>query len=737
MGLTKNRGIESKIGKSRIHAFDYCSTLRVPKSAMDQPFEDFSSEVSWFHDSPFFHLSWDLLSILTQEGHVKHVNSAWNTTLGWTLDELLGRSWLERVHPDDRTQTLVTLNQLTHPDPASVTFEHRFQHQNGRYCWLSWRVAIGPDQHLYAAAKDITVQKINAQLSNKLKQHQHAEAVLKAAKIELEWQFREQEAALNHAIKQLKKEIAERQQVEVALATSDARLKNIAANLPGAIFQFCHHHGNWKMDYISDGIWNIMGIKAADVMKDLALFTARIHPQDLRTYIASVADAIANLSPWHYEGRLVKPSGQVRWFQGDATPTHTPTGEIAFCGVFLDITDRKQAEIALQQAKNDLESKVEERTQELRQVIAQLDRDNQERDRVLYEREQAEIRLHDREQFLRNIYESVNHEIFVIDVDENQEFRHAGLNRFAEQVTGLRTKDVIGKTMQELFGDKEGSEICQRFRECVQKQSTIIYEECLTFQNQPTWWLTTLSPLRDNHNRIYRLVGTAFDISDRIKAEQELRASKQLLQLVFDTLPQRVFWKDRNSRYLGCNMLFAHDAGLSSPDQIVGKDDFVLPWKMLAEAFRAEDLEIMQSNTPKINIEESKYLENGDIMWLRTNKIPLHNEQGDVIGIFGSYEDISETKQQEAERRWAEEQLRQSEQRFRDVSEAAGEYLWDIDLEGVYTFVTDKAKLVKGYSPAELLGRSLFEFMPPEDVATVRHHLQAAMARKGSFKLQH
>ncbi|MBF2025471.1 MAG: PAS domain S-box protein [Oscillatoriales cyanobacterium C42_A2020_001] len=677
------------------------------------------------------------MSVLTQDGDFKLVNPAWEAVLGWTPAELLEQSWLERVHLNDRAQTLVALSRLADSDCAVVTFENRFQHQYGHYCWLSWRVAIAPDQQLYAAVKDITPQKLNAQLSDEIKHQQYTEAALKASKIQLEWQFQEQENALRNAIARLEKEIAERKQIEQTLATSDARLKNIAANIPGAIFQFCHNSGRWQMDYISDGIWNIMGIRAEDVIKDLSAFTARIHPQDLRQYIASVADAVENLTPWHYEGRLIKPSGQVRWLQGDATPSQTPTGEVAFCGVFLDITDRKEAEIALQQAKQDLEGKIAERTQELQQVIAQLDQDNQERDRVLQEREAAEMRLHDREQFLRNIYESVNHEIFVIDIDENQEFRHAGLNRFAEQVTGFRTKDVVGKTMQEIFGVEEGNGICQRFQECVQTRSTIIYEECLTFQNQPTWWLTTLSPLQDNNKRIYRLVGTAFDISDRIKAEQELKESKHLLQLVFNTLPQRVFWKDKTCRYLGCNTLFARDAGFSSPDQIVGKDDYALPWKALAETLQQEDLTVMQNNTPKINFEELKCLGTGEMMWLRKNKIPLHNEQGEVIGIFGSYEDISETKQQEAERKRAEEQLRQSEQRFRDVSEAAGEYLWDIDANGVYTFVTDKTKQVKGYSPDELLGRALFEFMPPEDVAGVQQTLQTAVVQKSSFKLQH
>jgi PAS domain S-box-containing protein len=85
----------------------------------------------------------------------------------------------------------------------------------------------------------------------------------------------------------------------------------------------------------------------------------------------------------------------------------------------------------------------------------------------------------------------------------------------------------------------------------------------------------------------------------------------------------------------------------------------------------------------------------------------------------------------------AEAALRQSEQRFRDVSEAAGEYLWEIDANGIYTFVTDKAKAVKGYSPADLLGHTPFDFMPPEDIAIVQRILQDVSARKSAFTLEH
>jgi PAS domain S-box-containing protein len=144
----------------------------------------------------------------------------------------------------------------------------------------------------------------------------------------------------------------------------------------------------------------------------------------------------------------------------------------------------------------------------------------------------------------------------------------------------------------------------------------------------------------------------ATDISARNETEAECKQAghelgTQMLQLVLDTLPQRIFWKDKNFRYLGCNKLFAQDAGLESPKQIVGKHDFELAWRKSAPLYRADDTAVIQNDISKINYEEPQVREDGTILWLRTSKIPLQNEAGEVIGIFGCYEDITEHKQQE------------------------------------------------------------------------------------------
>ncbi len=127
-----------------------------------------------------------------------------------------------------------------------------------------------------------------------------------------------------------------------------------------------------------------------------------------------------------------------------------------------------------------------------------------------------------------------------------------------------------------------------------------------------------------------------------------LYRSEQLFQLLIDNIPHSVFWKDRNSVYLGCNRNFAEDAGIGEPENIVGKSDYDLPWMQEeTEFFRECDQRVMDNAVPEVNIIETQVQADGKLFWLNTNKIPLRDGEGNVVGILGTYENITERKQTE------------------------------------------------------------------------------------------
>lgn len=123
-----------------------------------------------------------------------------------------------------------------------------------------------------------------------------------------------------------------------------------------------------------------------------------------------------------------------------------------------------------------------------------------------------------------------------------------------------------------------------------------------------------------------------------------------VLVQVVDTLPVRIFWKDRESRYLGCNERFAQDAGIADPREFLGKSDYFFYQPDQAAAFRDDDAEVMFSGVPKLGILEKLTRANGQIIWLETNKWPLRGADGEIVGVIGMYVDITERKQSDDER---------------------------------------------------------------------------------------
>ncbi|HEX5710958.1 MAG TPA: response regulator, partial [Sulfuricurvum sp.] len=145
------------------------------------------------------------------------------------------------------------------------------------------------------------------------------------------------------------------------------------------------------------------------------------------------------------------------------------------------------------------------------------------------------------------------------------------------------------------------------------------------------------------------IVPTAIDINNAKKIamlshemKQDLAESKELLRRIIDTVPVRIFWKDIESRYLGCNTLFTHDAGLNSHSEILGKNDYELPWRDEAKKSIDDDRYVMTSGNEKLNYDEKVIHKDGTIQWLSMSKVPLKGENGDIIGILGAYVDITE-----------------------------------------------------------------------------------------------
>jgi PAS domain S-box-containing protein len=169
-----------------------------------------------------------------------------------------------------------------------------------------------------------------------------------------------------------------------------------------------------------------------------------------------------------------------------------------------------------------------------------------------------------------------------------------------------------------------------------------------------------------------------------------LATSHDLLQQIIDTAPIRVFWKDREGRYLGCNPLFAHDASKNAPSELIGCDDYAMGWAAQADQYRADDLAVMQTGQPRLNYEELQTTPDGKTLWLRTSKVPLHDAAGEVVGLLGLYDDITEKKR--------------AERRLTLALDASRILVWEMD------FVTGKL----GYDGGAMIGLGLDKANAPD-----------------------
>lgn len=199
--------------------------------------------------------------------------------------------------------------------------------------------------------------------------------------------------------------------------------------------------------------------------------------------------------------------------------------------------------------------------------------------------------------------------------------------------------------------------------------------------------------------RMTRLI-TNLSIDRKRAIESQTRHS-----IILNTIPQSVFWKDLNGQYLDCNAPFARTAGLATPDDIVGKTDFDLPWpRHDAEAYRTDDRAVIAANQPRLHSIEPLHNADGSRIIVDISKIPLVDANNAPYGLVGIFEDITE-------RRQAEEKLKKAAEEWRTTFNSTTDLFLLIDKDYRITKANKAAATFLQLPLNEIIGHFCYELM--------------------------
>jgi diguanylate cyclase (GGDEF)-like protein/PAS domain S-box-containing protein len=219
-----------------------------------------------------------------------------------------------------------------------------------------------------------------------------------------------------------------------------------------------------------------------------------------------------------------------------------------------------------------------------------------------------------------------------------------------------------------------------------------------------------------------RMIGTNADITERKRQEQALASRGAELRLVQDHVPAMIAYFDRDQFCLYANRQYAAFQS-STPEALVGLHVRAIVGDVYP-SIAPRIAEVLQGHS--VSYERAHDRPDGRRQHIVVELVPHVDGDGGVQGFYVMIIDITE-------RRRAEDQVRESEQRFRDVVEASGEYIWETDAEWRYTYLSKRAESVFGRPLDGILGRTAREFMPPGEHQRVARWIAANAVPGGGF----
>ncbi|MFO8027584.1 MAG: PAS domain S-box protein [Opitutales bacterium] len=246
---------------------------------------------------------------------------------------------------------------------------------------------------------------------------------------------------------------------------------------------------------------------------------------------------------------------------------------------------------------------------------------------------------------LRSLLDNIPDTIYFKD----RESRFAKVNKAMVRRFGLKEENILGKTDFDLFTGEHARSAFRDEQRIIETGESIVGKtEKETFKDGSTKWVnSTKVPLRDKCGNIIGTMGISRDISDLKRAQDNLTEEHRLLSTILNNVPDRIFVKNTDGRYIASNRRHLRFLGASEEEQVLGTTLYDHVPNNHADKYFKEDMEIIRTGKGLINSEERRKNPDGSIVWYLTSKVPLINEIGACVGLVGISRDVTVQKENE------------------------------------------------------------------------------------------
>ena len=262
------------------------------------------------------------------------------------------------------------------------------------------------------------------------------------------------------------------------------------------------------------------------------------------------------------------------------------------------------------------------------------------------EQKRAELELRRSEILFHSLVENLPQKIFRKDAGGKFVFANNG---FCEEL-GKTRREIIGKTDFDFFP----ADLANKYREddfgiMESGKSLDTVEEHVAADGEKAWVHVVKTPTYDEASRCSGVQGIFWDVTLQKRTEMALAHERDLLRTLLDSIPDRIYFKDSNSRFLMISRELAKDFGLERPEDAVGKTDADFFSVEHAKLALEDELEILKSGRAIIGKTEKETWNDGSVGWVLTTKMPMRNPEGKIIGTFGVSKDITPLKEAEGQ----------------------------------------------------------------------------------------